>query len=228
MTTRNKNELVVRDKATGDLQIIDMNTGELISSSSKLDLDAKAYKFSYEKALLICQSVAEGATMAQLGENPDFPPLHVINHWQRTERMFAAELIIARKTRADHFHDKVVEIAGNAANLMYREKEDIANAKLAADQYKWLADKGNPEKYSSKVVHEGSTDKPITMRVINTGIDRSKPDIETTSKEVQDDEEKDDSNRDTIETEVLPRGEVRDVNGAERDAIEEDNSSGDE
>ena len=56
---RNINELVVRDPNTGDLQIIDMHTGELVSTSSKHDLDAKQYVFSYEKALLVCQEIAK-------------------------------------------------------------------------------------------------------------------------------------------------------------------------
>jgi hypothetical protein len=189
--SRNKNEIVVRDKVSGDLQIIDMNTGELIQSSSKLDLDASQYVFSYEKALLICQEVAAGRTLLDIGNDISFPPLHVINHWQRTDRMFAEEMKLARRARADHYHDRVAEIAQNAVNLSYREKEDIACAKLAADQYKWLADKGNPEKYSSKVVHEGSAEKPIVMRVINTGITRKKPDIIVEPEVTNDSEETD-------------------------------------
>lgn len=183
MANRNKlkTEIVVKDKATGDLQIIDMITGELISSSSKKDLDANLYKFDYAKALLVCQEISQGKTLEEISILPDMPPLHIIQHWQRSDRMFAEEMMLARRMRAEVYHDRVVEIANNAAHLRYSTKEDIANAKLAADQYKWLAEKGDPSKYSNKVVHEGSTEKPIVMRVINTGISREAPDVITTA-----------------------------------------------
>jgi hypothetical protein len=157
---RNQNEIVVRDPDTGDLQIIDCITGELISSSSKPQ-ELETYVFR---------------TLTSIGKDPKFPPLHVIQHWQRTQEMFKQELMLARKSRAEYYHDKVAEITENAANLKYGSKEEIAQAKLAADQSKWLAEKGNGERYGSKVVHEGSTEKPIVMRVINTGISR-RPDI---------------------------------------------------
>ena len=172
---RNQNEIVVRDPDTGDLQIIDCITGELISSSSKPQ-ELETYVFSYEMAMLICQEVQSGRTLTSIGKDPKFPPLHVIQHWQRTQEMFKQELMLARKSRAEYYHDKVAEITENAANLKYGSKEEIAQAKLAADQSKWLAEKGNGERYGSKVVHEGSTEKPIVMRVINTGISR-RPDI---------------------------------------------------
>ena len=179
---RNKNELVIRDPATGDLQIIDCVTGELISTSSKPDHES-IYVFTYEKALLCCQEVAKGKTLAELGNDPDYPPLHVINHWLRTDKMFQAEMGIARKARAEYFHDQVVGIAKNACDLNYTTKEDIANVKLAADQFRWLAEKGKPETYGPKITHEGNAEKPIVMRVINTGINRA-PDVITTAKEV--------------------------------------------
>jgi hypothetical protein len=191
-----RNELIVRNKDTGELEVIDMYTGELVTTSSALD-DEKVFVFRYELAMLICQEVAKGRTMADIGNDPDFPPLHVINHWKRSQVMFAEELKLARRQRAETYHDRVAEIAENAAELRYSSKEDIANAKLATDQYKWLAERGDPEKFGSKVTHEGSLEKPITMRVINTGINR-KPDIESTAKEVHyDTEERDDEDYDS-------------------------------
>lgn len=124
----------------------------------------------------------------ELDRDPDLPPLEVIQHWQRTDRMFAEEMKLARASRAEVYHERVMEIANNAANLAYSSKEDLANAKLAVDTYKWGAEKGNPERYSSKVVHEGSTEKPIVMRVINTGISRNLPDV-VISKERIDEQE---------------------------------------
>ena len=177
-----RNEFVVKDPESGELQVIDMTTGEVTSSSSLVPQET--FTFSYEMAMLICQKVAAGATYAELDKDPDVPPLHIINHWRRSQPMFQAEINLARKMRADHYHDKVAEVAANAANLGYSSREDLANAKLAADQYRWLAEKGNPDAYGNKVTHEGSEEKPITMRVINTGINRSLPDVVVQPKEV--------------------------------------------
>lgn len=179
-----RNEFVVKDPESGELQVIDMTTGEVISSESNL-IPEETFAFSYEMAMLICQKVAAGATFASLDRDPDVPPLHIINHWRRSQPMFDAEMRLARKQRADMYHDKVAEVAANAANLNYVSREELANAKLAADQYKWLAEKGNPDAYGNKVTHEGSEEKPITMRVINTGINRSLPDVVVAAKEVQ-------------------------------------------
>lgn len=180
------NEIVVRG-ADGSLELVDLITGEVVSNSSRKEVDDRLYMFRYEMALLICQEVKNGRTLLDIGNDPSFPPLHVISHWQRTERMFQQELRLARQARAEVYHDRVMEIADNAAGLKYGSKEEIASAKLAADQYKWAAERGNPESYGNKVTHEGSTEKPITMRVINTGINRSKPDVEDAQfKEIED------------------------------------------
>ena len=127
-------------------------------------------------------------SLVELGNSPDYPPLHVINHWLRTDKMFQAEMKLARKARAEYYHDQVAGIAKNACNLEYGTKEDIASVKLAADQFKWLAERNNPERFGAKVTHEGSVDKPIVMRVINTGINRA-PDVITTAKEVTHEQE---------------------------------------
>lgn len=182
----NRNEFVVRDEISGELQVIDMDTGEVVSSATNL-IPEKTFAFSYEVALLVCQKVSEGYTMQDIDRDPDLPPLHVIQHWRRSQPMFNTEVMLARKQRADVYHDQVADIAKLAKEGSYITREEIANAKLAADQYRWLAEKGNPESYGNKVTHEGSTDKPITMRVINTGISRQPlPDIIINSnKEVQ-------------------------------------------
>lgn len=195
-----RNEFVVRDKESGELQVINMDTGEVVSSETNL-IPQETFAFSYELAMLICQKVADGATLAQLDKDPELPPLHIIQHWRRSQPMFDAEIKLARKQRADIYHDRVAEIAENAANMGYVTKEELAGAKLAVDQYKWLAEKGNPDAYGNKVTHEGSEEKPITMRVINTGINRTKPDILIT-KEVQNESE-------------ITEGTYREVDGAE-------------
>jgi len=207
-----RNEFVTRDPESGELQVIDMETGEVVSSQTNL-IPKETFAFSYELAMLICQKVAEGATMSQLDSDPEIPPLHIIQHWRRAQPMFDAELKLARKQRADVYHDRVAEIARNAGEMNYGSREEIAGAKLAADQYRWLAEKGNPDAYGNKVTHEGSEEKPITMRVINTGINRALPDVVVKAKEVRNEQQD-------------AEGTYRIIDGAEREVDEQDRQSG--
>jgi hypothetical protein len=168
-----RNEVVVQNKATGELEIIDLATGEVVTNNAAPP--ATIYTFSYAKALLICQMVKEGKTWAEIQDEPDMPPLHVISHWQRTDRMFAEELKLARRERAEVYHDRAMQIA-NAATSAH--KDHVPGMALAAKIYQWGAEKANPESYGNKVTHEGSETKPILMRVVNTGISRAaKPDV---------------------------------------------------
>lgn len=172
----NRAEVVIVNEA-GDLELIDLATGEVIVNNHGPLTPTHQYAFSYEKALLICQLVKEGKTMKQIEDVPNMPPLHIISHWQRTDRMFAEELKIARRERAEVYHDKAMAIAEAAANGTI-EKDAVPAMALAVKTFQWGAEKAKPDSYGNKVTHEGSAEKPILMRVINTGISRStKPDV---------------------------------------------------
>ena len=170
----NDDEIVVRNEA-GDLEIINVHTGEVVKNSNGTH-DLEAYKFDYHKAMRICTLVREGKTLAEISQIGGMPPLEVIAHWQRKDRMFAEEMKIARKERGEHFFDRAMMIANNAAEGLIH-KEDVPAATLASNLYRWGAERSKPESYGNKVTHEGNAEKPILMRVINTGINRQKPDV---------------------------------------------------
>ena len=170
--------------AAGDIEILDIHTGEVISNSRSMPIPNQ-YVFNYEKAVLILQKVKEGKTLNDIAAEPDMPNLSIISNWQRMDRMFAEEMKLARLARAEYHHEKVLDLAGKAANGEY-SKDEVPGIKLGADLYKWSAERANPERYGNKVTHEGSTEKPILMRVINTGINRAAKDVivEVDSKEI--------------------------------------------
>lgn len=171
------NQVVVKNSATGELEVIDLTTGEVVVSSV---VPAAEYSFNYKTALYVCQLVREGYTFDEICALPDMPPYSIITHWQRTDRMFAEELKLARKERGEHFHDKALSIANKAAKGEL-SKDDVPGYALAVKTYQWAAERAKPESYGNKVTHEGNPEKPILMRVINTGINRStKPDVEVT------------------------------------------------
>lgn len=167
------NQVVVKNGSTGELEVIDLMTGEVVVSST---VPASDYAFDYKKALYICQLVREGYTFAEIELLPDMPPQAVISHWQRIDRMFVEELKLARKERGEQYHDKALTIANRAAEGKFH-KDDVPAMSLAVKTYQWAAERAKPESYGNKVTHEGNPEKPILMRVINTGISRAKPDI---------------------------------------------------
>jgi hypothetical protein len=168
----NKSLMVVQNKDTGKLETVCLETGEVISKEGD-NKDLSYFKFNYDMALLLCQRVREGYTLKRLGEDPLLPELAVIHYWLRSNASFKEEMKLARADRAEYFHDKVIDIADST-----ERGEQVQINKFKTDQYKWAAEKGNPDRYGNKTTVEGSVESKVTMIVLNTGITRKKPDIE--------------------------------------------------
>lgn len=208
--TVNQHQLAVVNDA-GDIEVIDMHTGELVLNNRANAPAMHEFAFNYNKALLILQEIREGKTLNDICLMPNMPPLHILQHWQRTDRMFAEEMKLARIARADFHHEKVLDLAQKAAKGLY-SKDEVPSIKLGAELYRWSAERANPDKYGNKITHEGSAEKPILMRVINTGINRAQPIsdvVEAEHKEIIDDTEK--------RTESSKLGETSDEDGEGED-----------
>lgn len=170
---------IVKNKQTGKLEVICLDTGEVINQG----VDLSKYKFDLHTAMLVCQHIREGATLKQIDNDPDLPSLTVIHYWRRTNASFDEEIKLARKDRAEYYHDRVLDLADETL-----DKDEVAVNKFKADQYKWAAEKGDPASYGNKIEHTGSNVAPSI--VVVTGISRSKEAevIETEVKEIVDGE----------------------------------------
>ena len=162
----NDTTMIVRNKRTGKLETICLETGEVLNQISANDLSH--YKFNLATASLIVQAIREGRTMASIHRDPNFPDLTVIHYWRRTNATFDEEIKLARKERSEYYHDKVIDLADNTP----AERDEIALAKFRTDQYKWAAEKGDPASYGNKIEHTGSNTAPAM--VIVTGIKRTR------------------------------------------------------
>lgn len=176
MERKNFNTIVVKNPKTNRFEHVCLDTGEVLNDLVPTDMDK--YKFNYDMAQLICQKIREGATLKSIGDDPTLPSLTVIHYWRRSNPTFDDEIKLARKDRAEYFHDKVLQIAGEVV-----DKDDVAVAKFKADQYKWAAEKGDPSSYGNKIEHTGSNVAPTL--VVVTGISRDAP-VETTAREIED------------------------------------------
>lgn len=167
MKGNNYNTAIVKNPRTGELETVCLDTGEVIRSLQVNELDK--YKFNFDTALLVCQKIREGATLKDIHEDPTLPELTVIHYWRRTNPTFDEEIKLARKERAEYYHDRVIQIANEVV-----DRDDVVVAKFKADQYRWAAEKGDPSSYGNKVEHTGSNTAPSI--VVVTGIER-KPDV---------------------------------------------------
>lgn len=175
MKGNNYNTAIVKNPKTGELETVCLDTGEVVRSLQVNELEK--YKFNFDTALLVCQKIREGATLKEIHDDPTLPELTVIHYWRRTNPTFDEEIKLARKERAEYYHDRVIQIADEVV-----DRDDVAVAKFKADQYRWAAEKGDPSSYGNKVEHTGSNTAPSI--VVVTGIER-KPDVvvEAKSKE---------------------------------------------
>lgn len=175
MKRNDYNTALVKNKVTGELETVCLDTGEVIKSLQVHEMDK--YKFNFDMAMLVCQKIREGATLKEIADDATLPSLTVIHYWRRTNATFDEEIKLARKERAEYYHDRVLEIADEVV-----DRDDVPVAKFKADQYRWAAEKGDPSSYGNKVEHSGSNTAPAI--VVVTGIDR-KPDVITEAVEVE-------------------------------------------
>jgi len=162
MGNNNYSTLVVKNPTTGELETVCLDTGEVLTNN----VDLSKYRFNIDMALLICQKIREGGTLKKLHEDSNFPNATVINYWRRNNVQFDEEIKQARKERAEHYHDKVIELADETV-----DKDDVPVAKFRSDVYKWAAEKGDPSSYGAKIEHTGSNVAPAI--VVVTGIKRA-------------------------------------------------------
>ena len=162
--------MVVLNKNTGEYDTIHVPTGEVISGS-ELSAQSKKFVFNADIArVYVCQLLREGRTMLDISKMSDMPSASLISSWRQRHPMFKEALELARKERAEVYHDKVVEQADELVSDS-PTKEEIAGKKVAIDAYKWAASKGDPSRYGPKQEVTTKEEKATTI-VLNTGIVR--------------------------------------------------------
>lgn len=178
----------VYNPKTKKFDLIDLTSGEVVSSDA-LATSMSKYVFSFDHAVQICQAIRKGRTIADIGKDERFPPVEVLHLWIRMHPDFKAQVELAKKDRAENYHDKIIALAEDLADpLPGVAAAEVASKKTAVDAYKWAAEKNDPDRYGKKqeVKH---TDAQPTQIIINTGISRHLPDVEDVEcKEVKTDE----------------------------------------
>lgn len=150
----------VRIKLPKNLQVVINKEGKKILVPTGVK-----YPWSQEVADTIVMMIMEGCTMAQITAVKEMPPLSIIYRWARKYPEFKSALKEARADRAEHFHDKALDVANNGKGT---KKE-----KLQVNTLQWAAEKGDPGTYAGK--SEGGT--TIVNIMIDTGINRGEKEV---------------------------------------------------
>lgn len=106
--------------------------------------------YTEEKALYICQQIAQGRSLVSICNDEGMPCLATVYNWIKENRDFLDRYAIARQDQADHLADEMIDIA----DFCDDSHEGIAKARLRIDARKWVAAKLKPKKYGERVEHD--------------------------------------------------------------------------
>ena len=157
------NTLLVPNKVSGKLEIIDLTTGENVYHPKEL----ANWQYTPSVGREIVQRVREGDPITAIGRREGCPPTSVLYSWIRLYPDFKEAIDLAKKERAEIYRDKIAESSEDTI-----EKEDVAAEKLRFDQLKWLAEKADPQQYGNQTKITGDLNAPLTL-IVDTGIRRS-------------------------------------------------------
>lgn len=160
-----------RVSPSGVLEVLDMVSGEVISTSEPLTV-ATRYEYSPTYGKAVCELVRGGMLMSECATRPGVPPLQVLYSWRDRYPDFAEGLERARADRAERYHDQIVQAVGAIED---RETAVVETARINA--LKWLAEKGNPARYGQKVAVDQKIEGQVGFYVLDTGISREKKEL---------------------------------------------------
>ncbi len=106
--------------------------------------------FTQEIADLICERIADGASLRKICEEDDtLPSMRTIMRWlakdehEEFRRLYAQ----AQDERADVYFEETLEISDKVA----KDHNAVAKARLQVDTRKWVCARMNPKKYSDRI-----------------------------------------------------------------------------
>lgn len=118
--------------------------------------------------LAICERVADGETVRQIGADPTMPDAATIYRAAAADPEFCEQYARAREAQLLRWEDELVEIADDGSNDWMERRnaegdalgpvvdhEHISRSKLRVDARKWLMSKRAPKKYGDRVAVDG-------------------------------------------------------------------------
>ncbi len=153
------------NKATGEIETIDITTGELVRQDSPITHSA----YCPQLGEALCDLIREGKTIKEITSMRGMPSSPILYRWKNSIPDFALAIRAAREDRADSFHaDAVKEYKDIVDGPTEPQRDALAKSRLVIEAGLKLAKLDNPKEYSEQKT-EGHTNKTI---IIVTGIQR--------------------------------------------------------
>lgn len=106
--------------------------------------------YTEELAQIICDKLANGASLRAICREDGFPSIDSVNRWLRANQDFREQYARAREDQADGYFDEIIEIADKVADGVLLSDA----ARVQIDARKWVAGKLRPKKYGDKTTVE--------------------------------------------------------------------------
>ena len=187
VTTKDQT-ITILNKKTGNIETMNLHTGELIDSSSAQHHVSK-FLYSPDLCEAVCNAIADGDTLTNICKMEGVPPKYIIARWRQEHPEFDKLFKQAMAARAMSYHDRSVDALEEIDSGV--DEETAKTKKMVFDGFMKLAEKNDPAGFSvSKNAPHLTAGGGTRILIINTGIDRS-PDstnlgsVEATAKIVE-------------------------------------------
>jgi len=161
-----ESRLSYRYNEFGELEVIDVWTGELIST----EMRQPALKYELAKGSMVCDLIRTGKTLLEIAAMNHMPTLQTLYKWRAAHPDFKERLLNARKDYADNLVEKAV-MQAHSALTTNPTKDELAQMQFAVATFMKVAEKYDPDVFGNRTKLTGDVNAPIQF-VISTGIVR--------------------------------------------------------
>ncbi|WP_449261990.1 terminase small subunit-like protein [Escherichia coli] len=138
----------------------------------------RPHGYTEEKALEICELVADGQSINKISKMPGMPNRSTILKWFRDVPEFSTMYARAKEIGFEVLADEIIDLADAEVNT---DKDQLRRHQLMIDTRKWLLAKLQPRKYGERVTQEivgNKEEAPVQIEVMKEEIARIVQEVE--------------------------------------------------
>ncbi|EFF2795816.1 DNA-binding protein [Escherichia coli] len=138
----------------------------------------RPHGYTEEKALEICELVADGQSINKISKLPGMPNRSTILKWFRDVPEFSTMYARAKEIGFEVLADEIIDLADAEVNT---DKDQLRRHQLMIDTRKWLLAKLQPRKYGERVTQEivgNKEEAPVQIEVTKEEIARIVQEVE--------------------------------------------------
>lgn len=118
--------------------------------------------YSEELANQICELIAEGKTLLEIGRRPEFPDRSTVQRWAISNQEFAAKLATARDLQGDHVFDELSDLEEQVIS----GDLDPSQAAVAIKSKQWRAARLAQKRYGDRQTVDTTTTIDVADRIV--------------------------------------------------------------